>query len=81
MSRHMSVTSTIAVSGLNAASQRMQVAARNIAAASLPAPGAAGPDLSSQIVDFLAARIDFSANAAVIRADAQMTGSLLNILA
>jgi flagellar hook protein FlgE len=77
----MSVTSTIAVSGLNAASQRMQVAARNIAGVSLPAPGAASPDFSGQIVDFLAARIDFSANAAVIRADAQMTGSLLNILA
>jgi len=77
----MGVTSMIAMSGLNAASQRMQVAARNIAGVSLQAPGAAGADLEGQIVNVLAARIDFSANAAVIRADAQMTGTLLNVLA
>jgi flagellar basal-body rod protein FlgC len=138
MSRHMSVTGTIAMSGLNAASLRLQVAASNIAnasssgplpdapnAASFPAayqaltvtqsglpdggtrasvnavhpatvaaydPGApfansnglvASPnvDLNSQVVDLLAAGISFAANAAVVRAEARMTGSLFNILA
>jgi flagellar basal-body rod protein FlgC len=138
MSRRMSVSGTIATSGLNAASLRLQVAASNIAnassngplpeapnAASFPAayqaltvtqsttpgggtrasvttvdpgtvttydPGApfanssglvASPnvDLTSQVMDLLTAGISFAANAAVIRTDARMTGSLLNILA
>jgi flagellar basal-body rod protein FlgC len=134
----MSIASTIAVSGLNAASLRLQVAASNIAnslsdgplpdaanAASFPAAytplrvtqsdvvgggtsattAAVSPatisifdptapfadragmvaspnvDLASEFVQLLVARLSYSANAAVIRADAQMSASLLNITA
>jgi flagellar basal-body rod protein FlgC len=134
----MSIASTIAISGLNAASLRLQVAASNIAnsrsegplpdianAGSFPAAytplrvnqidvagggtsatiGAISPatistfdptapfadssgmvaspnvDLASEFVQLLVARLNYAANAAVIRADAQMTASLLNVTA
>ncbi len=134
----MSIASTIAISGLNAASLRLQVAASNIAnslsegplpdaanAASFPAaytplrvtqsevagggtsaattavspatvsifdPTApfadsvgmvASPnvDLASEFVQLLVAHVSYAANAAVIRADAQMSAALLNITA
>lgn len=134
----MSIASTIAVSGLNVASLRLQVAASNIAnasssgplpetpnAANFPAaynaltvvqtetagggtsatvttanpatvatsdPNApfanseglvASPnvDLTSQVVDVLEARLSFAANAFVLRTDAEMTKSLLDITA
>ena len=134
----MSIASTVAISGLNAASLRLQVAASNIAnslsdgplpdaanAASFPAaytplrvtqsevvggetsaattavspatvsifdPTApfadsvgmvASPnvDLASEFVQLLVAHVSYAANAAVIRADAQMSASLLNITA
>ena len=130
----MSNASAIAVSGLNVASLRLQVAASNIAnslstgplpdaanAANFPAaysalrvnqtdaagggtsatvatitpatvyePTApfaddngmvAGPnvDLANELVQLLVARYTFAANAQVIRGDAQMSASLLNI--
>jgi flagellar basal-body rod protein FlgC len=134
----MGIVSTTAISGLNAASLRLQVAASNIAnsrsdgplpdatnaggfpAAYTPlrvnqtdvagggtsatvtaispatvstfdptAPFAdsngmvASPnvDLASEFVQLLAARLSYAANAAVIRADAQMSAALLNITA
>jgi flagellar basal-body rod protein FlgC len=134
----MSIVSTIAVSGLNAASLRLQVAASNIANSRSdgPLPDAANAgsfsaaytplqvnqsdvvgggtsatvnavspatvsifdptapfanssgmvaspnvDLASEFVQLLAARLSYAANVAVIRADAQMSVSLLNITA
>jgi flagellar basal-body rod protein FlgC len=134
----MSIASTIAVSGLNVASLRLQLAASNIAnslssgalsdaanmrnfPAAYPAlrlnqtdivgggtgatvimvspatvssyePAApfadgngmvASPNihLASEFVQLLIARYTFAANATVIRADAQMSASLLNITA
>jgi flagellar basal-body rod protein FlgC len=134
----MSIASTIAISGLNAASLRLQAATSNIAnslsdgplpdaanAASFPAaytplhvtqsevvgggtsatttavspatvsifdPTApfadsvgmvASPnvDLASEFVQLLIAHVSYAANAAVIRADAQMSASLLSITA
>jgi flagellar basal-body rod protein FlgC len=134
----MSNASAIAVSGLNVASLRLQVAASNIAnsLSTGPLPDAAsaenvpaaysvlrvnqtdavggetsatvttitpvtvsyyeptspfadanglvaGPnvDLANELVQLLVARYTFAANAQVIRADAQMSASLLNITA
>ena len=134
----MSIANTIAVSGLNVAGLRLQVAASNIANAwsygplsgtpnpeNFPsacsalqvnqvdslgggtsatvinvspstvatfdpsAPYAddhgmvAGPnvDLANELVQVLIARFSYAANAQVIRADAQMSGALLNITA
>lgn len=134
----MSIASTIAVSGLNVATLRLDVAASNIAnalsygplsdaanAGNFPAaytplrveqievvgsgtsatartvspatvpvydPGApfadsggmvASPnvDLASELVQTLIAGYTFAANAQVIRADAQMSAALLNIIA
>ena len=134
----MSIASTIAVSGLNAASLRLQVAASNIANALSdgPLPGVSDPenfpaaytplrvnqsdvvgggtsatvgsispatistfdptapfanadgfvaspnvDLASEMIQLLIARTSYSANAQVIRVDAQMSAALLNITA
>jgi flagellar basal-body rod protein FlgC len=134
----MSIASTIAVSGLNAASLRLDVAASNIANARSVGPlaGIANPekfptaymplrvsqtdvdgsgtsatvqavspatvstfdpnapfansdgfvaspnvDLANEMVQLLMARINYAANAQVIRADAQMSAALLNITA
>jgi flagellar basal-body rod protein FlgC len=134
----MSIASTIAVSGLEAASLRLQVAASNIANSLSrgPLPDASNPgtfaaaysalrvnqtdvsrggtsatmttvspatvlsydpaelfadgdgmvaslnvDLANEFVQLLVARYTFAANAQVIRADAQMSASVLNITA
>ncbi|MGB6349363.1 MAG: flagellar basal body rod C-terminal domain-containing protein [Pseudolabrys sp.] len=134
----MGIASTIAISGLNAASLRLQVAASNIANSRSdgPLPDAAhagnfpvaytplrvnqtdvagggtnaavtaispatvstfdptapfanssgmvaspNVDLTSEYVQLLAARLSYAANAAVMRADAQMSAALLNITA
>ena len=134
----MSIASTIAVSGLNAASLRLQVAASNIVnvVSDGPLPGTPNPenfpaaytplrvdqtdvvgggthatvsaispatvsafdptapfangdgfvaspnfDLASQMIQLLMARINYAANAQVIRTDAQMSSALLNITA
>ena len=133
----MSIASTIAVSGLNVASLRLQVAASNIAnsLSDGPLPDATSPvsfpvaytpfqvnqtdlvdggtsaavtavtpptissfdptapfansngmvaspnvDLANEFVQLMIARISYAANAQVIRVDAQMSASLLNIL-
>ena len=132
----MSIASAIAVSGLNVARLRLQVAASNIAnsLSDGPLPGTINPesfpaaytplrvnqtdlagggtsatvtagspatvstfdptapfadhngkvaspnvDLASEFVQLLIARYSYAANAQVIRADAQMSASLLNI--
>jgi flagellar basal-body rod protein FlgC len=132
----MSIASTIAVSGLNVASLRLQVAASNVANARSngPLPGTSNPenfpsaysplrvnqvdslggatsatvtevspptvaafdpsapyaddrgmvaspnvDLADELVQVLLARFNYKANALVIRADAQMSATLLDI--
>jgi flagellar basal-body rod protein FlgC len=134
----MSIANTIAVSGLNVATLRLQVAARNIANARSngPLPGTPNPenfpsaysalrvnqvdslgggtsatvtellsptvtafdpsapyaddrgmvaspnvDLGNELVQVLLARFNYKANALVIRADAQMGATLLDITA
>jgi len=136
MTDSMNIASTIAVSGLNAASLRLQVAASNIANALSdgPLPGVSNPenfpaaytpmrvnqtdvvgggtsatvssvspatvstfdpgapfantdgfvaspniDLANEMIQLLIARINYAANAHVIRVDAQMSAALLNI--
>lgn len=69
----MSAISSIALSGLNAASQRLQDSAMRIAG------GGANADLADEAVQQITAQIDFAANAQVLRADAQMTKRLLDI--
>lgn len=88
----MSITGVIAVSGLNAASLRLQVSASSIAdaasntgAAAVPRPGASGLivipkfDLANELIQQLMGRFALTANAQVLRADARMTGMLLDI--
>lgn len=134
----MSIAGTIAVSGLHAASLRLQVAASNIAnsLSDGPLPGVPNPenfpapyvplrvnqfdvvgggasatiravspatvpafdptapfanndglvaspnvDLANEMIQLLMARLSYAANAQVIRADAQMSASLLNVTA
>ena len=71
--RVMSAISSIALSGLSAASMRLQDSATKIAD-----PGR-NADLADEIVQQLTARIDFAANAQVLKTDARMTASLLDI--
>jgi flagellar basal-body rod protein FlgC len=134
----MSIAGTIAISGLNAAGLRLQVAASNIAnsLSDGPLPGPSNPenvppaysalrinqadvvgggtsaaviaaspavvqsydptapfadangmvaspnvDLANEFVQLMIARYSFAANAQMIRADAQMSASLLNVTA
>ena len=134
----MSIASTIAVSGMNAAALRLQVSASNVANAESggPLPGAANAagypaaynaltvdqtamadgstratvavatpgtvlaydptapyadaqgmvaapnvDFTAELVQQILARYSFAANAQVVRTDAQMSASLLNIMA
>jgi flagellar basal-body rod protein FlgC len=136
--KDMSITSAIAISGLNAAGLRLQAAASNIAnsLSDGPLPGAPNPenvppaysalrvnqtdvvgggtratvvvaspatvqssdpsasfadadgmvaspnvDMANEFVQLMIARYTFAANAQIIRADAQMSASLLNIIA
>ena len=71
----MSGVSGIAVSGMAAASLRLAASARKVADPSSNA------DLAAEAVNQLVARTEFAANAAALRADARMTGALLDILA
>ena len=74
----MSSVGSIATSGMTAASLQLQMSSRKIA--NLSSPGA-GVDLASEIVQQLMARVSFAANAQVLKADARMTASLLDIVA
>jgi len=69
----MSAISSIALSGLNAASQRLQDSANRVASAGTEV------DLADEIVQQLTARIDFAANAQVLKAETRMTAALLDI--
>ena len=71
----MSTVSTIASPGMMTAAARLQTSAAKVA------NPAAGADLTTEAVNQIEARLDFSANAAVLRADGTMTGALLDMLA
>jgi len=71
----MSSVSTIAASGMLNAAARPQTSAAKVADPS------SGADLTTEAVNLVEARIDFVANALVLRAGYQMTGALLDVLA
>ena len=72
----MSSVSSIAASGMAAATLRLQMSANRVANAADP-----NVDLADEIVQQLMARVSFAANAQVIRADSKMMASLLDITA
>lgn len=71
----MSTVSAIASSGMMNAATRLETSAAKIADPS------SGADLGTEAVSQIEARIDFAANALVLRADGKMTGALLDMLA
>lgn len=68
----MSSVLPIALSGMSAASQRLQTAATRIATSS-------GGDLEGAIVDLMMSRIGFEANARVAQSAAETLNTLLDI--
>ena len=70
----MSSVSSIAASGMAAATLRLQMSANKVANAANP-----NVDLADEIVQQLMARVSFAANAQVMKTDARMTAALLNI--
>lgn len=77
MTGGMSVATSIALSGMNAATQRLDASARNIANFSSARPSG---DITDDIVQLIEARTSFAANAAVVRVDSQMTATLLDVV-
>ena len=73
--RPMSSVSSMATSGMLNAAARLQASASRVADPSSNA------DLATEAVNQIEARIDFAANALVLRAGHKMTGALLNVLA
>jgi hypothetical protein len=71
----MSTVSAIAGAGM------MNAAARLATSAAKVADPKSGADLSTEAVNQIEARLDFTANALVLRADSRMTGALLDVLA
>jgi flagellar hook protein FlgE len=71
----MSTVSAIASSGMMNAAARLATSAAKVANPN------SGADLSTEAVNQIQARLDFSANALVLRADSRMTGTLLDMLA
>ena len=71
----MSSVSSIAASGMLNAAARLKTSAAKVSDPSSVA------DLSTEAVEQLEARIDFAANALVLRAGHRMTGILLDVLA
>lgn len=86
----MSNALTIAAGGMNAAAQRLDVAATRVASLGVETapdgsgstlPPAATVDLSATALDLIEARTSFSLNAAVARSADTMTKRTLDILA
>lgn len=71
----MSTVSAIATSGMMTAAARLQVSAAKVADPNSDA------NLATEAVNQVATRLDFAANALVLRADNRMTGALLDMLA
>jgi len=70
----MSTVSSIAASGMAAATMRLQMSANKVANAANP-----NVDLADEIVQQLMARVSFAANAQVMKTDARMTAALFDI--
>ena len=71
----MSSISSIALSGMQAATARFQTSANNIANPN------SGSDLSDNIANTVVAQASFSMSLQMIRADHEMTQQLIDILA
>ena len=72
----MSSVSSIAASGMAAATLRLQMSANKVANAANP-----NVDLADEAVQQNMARISFAANAQVMKTDARMTAALFDITA
>ena len=72
----MSTVSSIAASGMAAATLRLQMSANKVANAAKP-----DVDLASEVVQQIMARVSFAANAEVMKTDARMTAALFDITA
>ena len=72
----MSSVSSIAASGMAAATMRLQMSANRVANAA-----DSKVDLADEIVQQLMARVSFAANVQVMKTDARMAASLLDIMA
>jgi len=72
----MSTVSSIAASGMAAASLRLQMSANRVANAA-----SSDVDLAGEAVQQLMARVSFAANAQVMKTDARMTAALFDITA
>ena len=70
----MSTVSSIAASGMAAATLRLQMSANKVANAAKP-----DVDLASEVVQQIMARVSFAANAQVMKTDARMTATLFDI--
>lgn len=70
----MSSVSSIAASGMAAATMRLQLSANKVANAAN-----SNVDLADEIVQQLMARVSFAANAQVMKTDARMTSALFDI--
>ena len=70
----MSTVSSIAASGMAAATLRLQMSANKVANAANP-----NVDLADEIVQQIMARVSFAANAQVMKTDARMTAALFDI--
>jgi hypothetical protein len=71
----MSTVSSIASSGMMNAAARLEASAAKVANPN------SGADLTTEVANQIVARLDFTANALVLRADSKMTGALLDMLA
>ena len=70
----MSTVSSIAASGMAAASLRLQMSANRVANAA-----SSDVDLAGEVVQQIMARVSFAANAQVMKTDARMTAALFDI--
>ena len=78
----ISGTFSTSLSGLNAATAKLNRAAADIANMSASAAGTTnGPGLEHDVVDMMVAKFMYKANAAVIRTTDEMTGAMLNMRA
>jgi len=70
----MSTVSSIAASGMAAATLRLQMSANKVANAA-----SSDVDLAGEVVQQIMARVSFAANAQVMKTDARMTAALFDI--
>lgn len=76
----MGIASTAAISGMNAAALRLNASASSIASGSYPGAASAN-DMATDMLQFITARQDFSANLQVLRSENEMYAALIDVLA